>query len=692
MRYLGRKAELPQMLREVAQLEPAQRAAVGKAANAARQALEALIEARGERARRAPSSSPARRGPRRRHAAGRAAAAARSPARAERDPARARRHLPRASASQSWKAPRSRPCTTTSTRSTTARRTPRGRARTRSTSSMTDRMSVLAPVAGPDGPRSALVLRTHTSPMQVRAMEPHPPPLYIVVPGRVYRRDLDATHTPQFHQIEGLAVDEDITLADLKGTLLHFARAVFGDAREVRLRPHFFPFTEPASRSTSRASTATARASCADGSRCHLCKGEGWLEILGAGEVDPNVYAYVATTEAQRPRLRPREGAGLRVGPRRRADRDAQARTARPAAALRERPAASWSSSDEGPAAVAARVLRPRARRATRIEERLTMTGTKVEAIHRVGSPSAESFVVGHVLSAEQHPDADRLKVCRVDLGDGERRDDRLRRAERRRRPDGRRRAARSGDARRHEARQGEAARRRLRRDDPRRVRARDRTRGRAQRGIMVLDDLTLGRRVRAGHAARRSAADRDRGARARDHAEPARLPRRLRRRARAARRDAARRWLPAPWERGPGLDGRAGAPREVEVRCPDLCPRFTARVFENVTIAPSPLWLQARLTAAGQRPINNVVDITNYAMLLTRPAAARVRPRSRRRRGAWSCAARARASRCRRSTARRATLDGEMVVIEDADGPDLDRRADGRRALGGGARAPRAC
>ena len=89
------------------------------------------------------------------------------------------------------------------------------------------------------------MLRTHTSPMQIRAMEAHPPPLYIVIPGRTYRRDNDRTHTPQFHQLEGLAVDEDITLADLQGTLLAFAQAIFGDEREVRLRPHFFPFTEP---------------------------------------------------------------------------------------------------------------------------------------------------------------------------------------------------------------------------------------------------------------------------------------------------------------------------------------------------------------------------------------------------------------------------------------------------------------
>jgi phenylalanyl-tRNA synthetase alpha chain len=119
-----------------------------------------------------------------------------------------------------------------------------------------------------------------------------PPPLYIIVPGRTYRRDSDATHTPQFHQVEGLAVDEDITLGDLQGTLLAFARAVFGDDRDVRLRPHFFPFTEP---------SVEVDVSCfnceqgflKDGSRCHLCKGTGWIEILGSGMVDPNVFGYV---------------------------------------------------------------------------------------------------------------------------------------------------------------------------------------------------------------------------------------------------------------------------------------------------------------------------------------------------------------------------------------------------------------
>jgi len=159
-----------------------------------------------------------------------------------------------------------------------------------------------------------LVLRTHTSPMQVRAMEAHPPPLYVVIPGRVYRPDSDATHTPQFHQIEGLAVDEDITLADLKGTLLEFARAVFGGERDVRLRPHFFPFTEPSVEVDVSCFHCDGKGFMKDGSRCYLCKGEGWLEVLGAGEVDPNVYSYVPTTEANAPGYDPEKVQGFAWG------------------------------------------------------------------------------------------------------------------------------------------------------------------------------------------------------------------------------------------------------------------------------------------------------------------------------------------------------------------------------------------
>jgi len=139
-----------------------------------------------------------------------------------------------------------------------------------------------------------VVLRTHTSPMQVRAMETQAPPIYIVVPGKVYRRDSDASHTPMFHQMEGLAVDEDITLGDLKGTLLEFARAMFGREREVRLRSGYFPFTEPSVEVDVSCFQCGGSGRLPDGSRDGLCKGTGWIEILGSGMVDPNVYGFVS--------------------------------------------------------------------------------------------------------------------------------------------------------------------------------------------------------------------------------------------------------------------------------------------------------------------------------------------------------------------------------------------------------------
>jgi phenylalanyl-tRNA synthetase alpha chain len=138
-----------------------------------------------------------------------------------------------------------------------------------------------------------LLLRTHTSPMQVRAMEAQGPPIYIVVPGVVYRRDSDATHTPMFTQVEGLAVDEDITLADLQGTLLEFARATFGKRQRVRLRAGYFPFTEPSVEVDVSCFACDSRGRQRDGSLCSLCKGSGWIEIMGAGMVDPNVFGFV---------------------------------------------------------------------------------------------------------------------------------------------------------------------------------------------------------------------------------------------------------------------------------------------------------------------------------------------------------------------------------------------------------------
>lgn len=130
-----------------------------------------------------------------------------------------------------------------------------------------------------------VLLRTHTSPVQIRFMEKHKPPVRIIVPGKAYRLDYDVSHTPTFHQVEGLLVDHHVTFSELKGVLQSFARQMFGDQTDMRFRPHFFPFTEP---------SAEVDISCTvcSGKGCRTCSGTGWLEILGAGAVDPNVFEY----------------------------------------------------------------------------------------------------------------------------------------------------------------------------------------------------------------------------------------------------------------------------------------------------------------------------------------------------------------------------------------------------------------
>jgi phenylalanyl-tRNA synthetase alpha chain len=131
------------------------------------------------------------------------------------------------------------------------------------------------------------LLRTHTSPMQIHTMEKQQPPVRIIVPGKVYRRDNpDATHSYAFHQVEGLAVDTDVTFCEFKGTVEHFVREFLGPAIKTRLRPSYFPFTEP---------SVEVDASCfaCGGSGCRLCKNSGWIELFGAGMVDPAVYGFV---------------------------------------------------------------------------------------------------------------------------------------------------------------------------------------------------------------------------------------------------------------------------------------------------------------------------------------------------------------------------------------------------------------
>jgi phenylalanyl-tRNA synthetase alpha chain len=141
--------------------------------------------------------------------------------------------------------------------------------------------------------RDRLLLRTHTSPVQIRTMEKMRPPVRVVCPGKVHRNDApDATHSPIFHQVEGLAVDTNITFCDLKGTLDHAMKALFGSSVKTRFYPSFFPFTEP---------SADVQISCIfcggkgtrDGGPCRNCKGSKWIELLGCGMVDPNVYGFV---------------------------------------------------------------------------------------------------------------------------------------------------------------------------------------------------------------------------------------------------------------------------------------------------------------------------------------------------------------------------------------------------------------
>jgi len=304
VRYLGRKAELPQILRGVAELEPAQRGEVGKAANEARQALQAMIDARASElaAEELQSSVQAD------EVDVTLPGAPPQPIGHSHVLTSTRRELEDIFLGLGFTVMEGPEIETVHYNFDALNHSPTHPARAR-----TDTFYVQQ-AATPEDPGDELVLRTHTSPMQVRAMEAHPPPLYIVVPGRVYRPDSDATHTPQFHQIEGLAVDEDITLADLKGTLLVFAQTVFGGERDVRLRPHFFPFTEPSVEVDVSCFNCEGKGFLKDGSRCYLCKGEGWLEVLGAGEVDPNVYSHVPTTERNAPGYDPEKLQGFAWG------------------------------------------------------------------------------------------------------------------------------------------------------------------------------------------------------------------------------------------------------------------------------------------------------------------------------------------------------------------------------------------
>src|SRR5579863_5743620 len=153
--------------------------------------------------------------------------------------------------------------------------------------------------------RDRLLLRTHTSPVQMRTMEQQPPPVRIVIPGKVHRNDAqDATHSPIFHQVEGLCVDTNITFSDLKGTLDHAMKAFFGSSVKTRFFPSFFPFTEP---------SADVQISCifCGGKGCRKCKHSGWIELLGCGMVDPTVFAFA---QEKQPGYDPKKVTGFAFG------------------------------------------------------------------------------------------------------------------------------------------------------------------------------------------------------------------------------------------------------------------------------------------------------------------------------------------------------------------------------------------
>jgi phenylalanyl-tRNA synthetase alpha chain len=276
VRYLGRKAELTAILRGIAELPPQERGAVGGAANKARKELEALLETSAARLESSeledrlvadrvdvtlPGAPP--------RAVGHAHLIARTT-----------RLIEDTMVGLGYRVVEGPEIEHDYYNFTALNHPPGHPARM-----LQDTFYIQS---HPD-----LLLRTHTSPVQVRAMESQPPPIFIIVPGKVYRRDSDATHSPMFHQMEGLAIAEGLTLADLQGTLLALVTAIFGGRREVRLRPHFFPFTEPSVEVDVSCFQCEGGGTLSSGERCNLCKGQGWIEILGAGMVDPNVLGFV---------------------------------------------------------------------------------------------------------------------------------------------------------------------------------------------------------------------------------------------------------------------------------------------------------------------------------------------------------------------------------------------------------------
>jgi phenylalanyl-tRNA synthetase alpha chain len=266
IRYLGRSGEITQILKSLGTLAPQERREVGAAANEAKRELETLLDERLEAARAAE-----RRRQRERERPDLTLPGRRPPRGVVHPLMRVREEIVTIFTGLGF-AVAEGPQIETDAYNFEALNIPRDHP----ARDMQDTFYL-----SPD-----TLLRTHTSPVQIRTMRAQKPPVRVICPGVVYRRDADITHSPMFHQVEGLAVDRDVTMADLRGTLELFAREMFGPRSKIRFRPSFFPFTEPS------AEVDVVCFLCA-GAGCRVCKQSGWLEILGSGMVHPRVLKNV---------------------------------------------------------------------------------------------------------------------------------------------------------------------------------------------------------------------------------------------------------------------------------------------------------------------------------------------------------------------------------------------------------------
>ena len=490
---------------------------------------------------------------------------------------------------------------------------------------------------------SDVLLRTQTSGVQVHVMEDWDLPIYMIAPGKVYRRDVaDPSHLPQFHQIEGLVVDRGITFGDLKGTLDYVCKQIFGPERKTRFRAHYFPFTEP---------SAEADVSCGicHGEGCRMCKGTGWIEILGCGMVDPNVLSMSG--------IDPEEYSGFAFGMgveriaclkydvpdlRMLLEGDMRLRilVRQTVLARRKCPLRSCGTAEHhskslcafpwveriAPAILKWAVLGGNMKVSlkwlseyTAVPEdlkafcdRLDLTGTGVEGVEKTGE-AFEGVVVGHVVTCEPHPDSDHMHVVTVDVGAEEpvqivcgapniAADIKV--------PVALVGAVLPGDF-------------KIKKSKLRGVVScgmccsrRELGLGQDHSGIWVLpEDAPVGQSMADFMGAGDTVLDLEITPNRPDCLSMVGMAREV-----GAMYQQPVTWpLAADVEKLPAVTAGEDVAGAVTVEVPDAarCPRYTARIIDNVKVGPSPEWLAERVTAAGGRSINNVVDVTNYILYL---------------------------------------------------------------------------